>query len=285
MQKPDISERLELLIILLLCEGRVKNERIRHILDITQPYTSRLIRQLREEYPNWVELDTFEKSYVATEDAYKEAKELGLWSRGALEAYVEILKTDRLNPPVQCFSAIPAVLTPPAEVFGRLNYAINMGYGVKVHYRSMENPTPTERILYPHALVQTSKRWHVRAYCPASESYKDFNLGRMSNVEPITDRVSFEYQPRDSEWNLNVSVEIVPHRDLNDAQKEMIQDEFLEGAKIRKYIVRAALVRYYIASLSAAVDVTTQKAPTYLLEVSNVDELIPYISFDKRIDE
>ena len=50
--------------------------------------------------------------------------------------------------------------------------AIKRHEGIEVFYQSMSSPEPAWRWIEPHALVFDGFRWHARAHCPRSSTFK-----------------------------------------------------------------------------------------------------------------
>lgn len=49
------------------------------------------------------------------------------------------------------------------ETFAAVVQAMRKGIGLQLVYRSMNHPTGTDRLVFPHALVRVPRRWHMRA--------------------------------------------------------------------------------------------------------------------------
>src|SRR3546814_18951501 len=88
--------------------------------------------------------------------------------------------------------------------------------GIDVSYVSLTSGE-TKRTLFPHALVRTAARWHVRAWCPEREEYRDFNVGRMSKLTVSKADRDTNLQ-EDSAWNEYVSLRIWQHPELSSEQ-------------------------------------------------------------------
>src|SRR3546814_9421555 len=75
--------------------------------------------------------------------------------------------------------ARPAFINPDEVSIALVRQACLQKMGIDVSYVSLTSGE-TKRTLFPHALVRTAARWHVRAWCPEREEYRDFNVGRRS---------------------------------------------------------------------------------------------------------
>ena len=83
--------------------------------------------------------------------------------------------------------------------------------------------------------------------------------------------------PPDVDWNQSVDVRLGAHSALNLEHEQVVRAEYFSGAAARRLTARAALVKYIINDIHAAIDPKRQLPPEYLLEVLNVDELEPYL--------
>lgn len=66
-----IHQRLAMLKLLLIWEGRLNRGRIMGLFDLSSNWASVWIREFREQYPDWLSWDTKTRSFHATPTAYK----------------------------------------------------------------------------------------------------------------------------------------------------------------------------------------------------------------------
>lgn len=95
---------------------------------------------------------------------------------------------------------------------------------IEVQYQSMTGETPTWRWLSPHAFASDGERWHVRAYCDTSKTFKDFVLGRILATRHM--RSGGEDPGSDLEWNAIVRVMVTPNRNLGECKRAAIAAEY-----------------------------------------------------------
>lgn len=277
----DDTGRIASLHLLLTWEGRLNNSRIRELFGIAVTRASVLIRQFRDAYPHCVELDTKSRSYLATPYFYHHHNPKGAAAlEASLDRYISLVgivpAADATQAESPLCSAFPTFSTPNPSVFGTLQRAIQTGVAVNVDYASMQHPEVHSRLIHPHTLVRTERRWHVRAYCSVSATYRDYNLGRMSRAT-ITDESSPYRASGDLAWETKVPIRLVAHPQLSHAQEIVIRREYFSGTAALVHTCRAALVNYLIQSLRAAVDAEKQTPPDYQLAISNVEELRPWL--------
>ena len=133
--------------------------------------------------------------------------------------------------------------------------AVNQGLALRVLYRSMEHPDGMERTLYPHTLVYTGFRWHVRAWCDFRKEFRDFNLSRMVRAR-VLDQKAPEHAIReqDSLWNRMVEIRLKANPGLSKKEQRLIKAEFGMLGKTLSITTRAALVMYVLQSFQVEID-------------------------------
>ncbi len=174
---------------------------------------------------------------------------------------------------------LPARLPSP-QVLAQITRAIHGGKQLRVSYHSLsERDSQQQRILEPHALVDTGLRWHVRAYNLDSYDFRDFVLSRITQAECLEARAESNVQ-YDDDWVEMISLQLGPHAGL-DAQKRasLLLDYGANGAAI-EIEVRRALIGYVLQRLS--VDTTEDHSlnpNAYQLMLLNRDEIEPFAAW------
>ncbi len=242
---------------LLAWEGELRNSRLSELFGVGSMQVSRFISDFREDYP-----DTIERHKYAWLPRVGVRPPEGL---GGLRDYLAIANVPVIRPHWLEDGKL-WFFQPDPITFGMLARACKLGLGVRVQYASMSSGRTAPRDLYPHTLVQLGQRWHVRAWCATRMEYRDFNLGRISNPQRLEQSKSAEV-PDDAVWRRMLKVRLRPHRDLSEPQQKIIRAEYFGGTMGSVSEVSAALLHYWVNEVRAAVDVTRQKPPDYLLEV------------------
>lgn len=259
------KRRLKILDTLLKWEGELSNARVRELIDIQTVQASRLLSEYRDAHQERLTWDVSTKRYrrVATREHYG----------GSADDYLHLL-FDEEDVPEWLVRIDTQISTVRPEVLATLRKSIEGETPVRIVYVSMTHPKGTERIIFPRGIVEAGRRWHVRAWCCLRHDYRDFVLGRIRNLEPT------ETQERpagiDEAWNVVVDVRLVPHRELDPAQAQVVRDELFEGTTARRIPTRGCLVPYVIQEVRAAIT-EDQRPPEYQIEVSNVDEIKKYL--------
>lgn len=76
---------------------------------------------------------------------------------------------------------------PLREVHGRLRRACEQHYKIRVFYLD-EKKLPSERILWPLAMVGWSGVWTLLAWCELRRDYRNFRFDRIESLEMLAER-------------------------------------------------------------------------------------------------
>jgi hypothetical protein len=269
---------------ILLWEGRVSRARLIAEFDLSPIRASEWLRDFRESYPSWSTWDTKLKADVATHSAYVAADRAGaeLMTKhpqhdvAVMSPAAAMLEPYQSNDVGRLLSQAWDFTRTSPHTFSRLNLAITDRVRVKFMYCSMGNPEPHERLIEPHSIVKTGRRWHVRGYCVEKQDFRDFVLGRMSKVKLLTEPHTSD-SASDLAWSTQVDVRIIAHPKLNEAQQQVVRNEYFNGTSARVERCRAALLNYMIQEIRAATNVDHQTPPDYQLAIWNIDECRPWL--------
>ncbi len=130
--------------------------------------------------------------------------------------------------------------------------AIRRNEALEVKYQSLSRPEPIWRWIAPHAIGFDGFRWHTRAFCQTDEVFKDFLLSRI--IETRETRASEVTDAADADWQERVTLEIGPHPELSDSQKQVIALDYGMQGGTAKISVRRALVYYSLKRLGIDTD-------------------------------
>lgn len=171
---------------------------------------------------------------------------------------------------------LPARL-PSREVLAQILRAIKQGRKLRVSYHSLsDREAEDERILEPHALVNTGLRWHLRAYNEESYNFRDFVLSRFTDAQMLNEAAESSAQ-YDDDWSELVTLQLSPHPHLDEQKRaRLLIDYHHEEGRIELQ-VRRALIAYVLQRL--AVDTTADHSMNpnaHQLIVLNRDEIEPF---------
>lgn len=151
---------------------------------------------------------------------------------------------------------------------------------LRVLYQSMKLTEPEERIISPHAIVETEVRWHVRAWDEKRQAFLDLVPSRIIKAIPDPS-LPWVPQEQDEQWNRMVDIILIPSRKLSENQCWIAGRDYqmTEGRRIVR--VRACIV-YYQLSAMYLVDAVRYhegqpKERDFGIAVENWKELQPFV--------
>jgi len=257
------QQRLRDMEILLRWEGELDNARLRTVFGVQTVQASRLLATFLAEHGQSV-IRTSPHAPVTPAKGFK--PKLAGHSPDEYLRLVEAAGPAEMAPFVE---DLRMDLSPvSANIFAAVAQACLKRAGLRVKYRSLNNPKGGERLMYPHALVRAARRWHVRAWCAQRQGFRDFALGRISSaaLEPANKAVD----PRsDTDWVAFAKLVVVAHPGLTQEQATLLRDEYLGGETSRVIKVRRSLVSYTVQDLRLAVDAARQTPPEFQLALEN----------------
>ncbi len=270
------KNRYKVMRRMAIWEGRLARGRLMETLNLSGIRVSQLLRQVREETPDWFEWDSKSKSYFVTPVAYKSVQAELKAGTSDLTLAAYLAEAD-----IHADLALgdgPVTVAPWAfsqvnpNTFSRIRLAIEQRTRLKMEYRSMRTPEPHPRTVEPHSLVQAGRRWHMRGYCLETGDFRDFVLGRIAKLSML-DQKAESTVAQDTHWNAIVKVRIQAHSKLTPGQQDLVRSEYFNGTAARVHSCRGALLPYLIQELRLALDVNKELPPEYQLAVENVDEV------------
>lgn len=142
----------------------------------------------------------------------------------------------------------PDLTVPPQSILATLSRAISQKQAVQLTYLSLSSGS-SERVIIPHVIVNNGQRWHIRGYCRSRRQFRDFVCTRMTEVclneTPVEPH---EQQLADIEWNHMLSLELVPHPNLQHPEAIALDFGMLRenNQPIRRISIRAARAGYLL---------------------------------------
>jgi len=169
------------------------------------------------------------------------------------------------------------VRLPSKEVLAPIVRALKQGKQLRASYKSLsEREDIQDRLIEPHAIVNTGLRWHVRAYCQHSYEFRDFVLSRF--VESELSNTAAESSPMyDDDWTETMTLQLSPHPKLSEAKRNSLLIDYSAAGDVIELDIRRALIGYSLHRLS--VDTTTDHSlnpNAYQLVLLNRDEVEPF---------
>lgn len=261
--------RLEFIILKVFWEGSVSRLDLMKAFPIASTQASKDFASLKTQYPGALIYDPSKRRYVAGRSLSRITKSY------SFDDYQRIV--GQYNPNRHLIDASRVSVEP--EIYRLVNTAINRECGIEVTYSSMNNPTPpVGRVLYPHSVIKSGFRWHIRAYDKQSKSFRDFNLTRIQEVIRIVEDNCMEASPRlDEAWNNLVTLILIPNMGLSIPQQKIIARDYTgkEDLDITVKVRQAELI--YILHLYEVRDFSSSPPATQLLQIGNLSELKVYL--------
>lgn len=124
---------------------------------------------------------------------------------------------------------------------------------ITVDYLSLSDKPNTTRTIAAHHYVSDGYRWHIRAYDFSIEEFRDFVLGRITNVAKVAVAESHKThkweQEHDKDWTEEIELILTPHSGLTENQRTAIEADYCmeEGQALLK--VRKANLFYITARM------------------------------------
>jgi len=254
-QQPElrwsVERRLEFIEFRLYWEGRVNRGDIVDTFGVSVNQSSTDINRYIGMAPDNLAYDKSARTYVRTEafsPKFLKPSASGYLSqlRSLTDGVIE--KTDAWVGALPDFDATPS---PVREVnsanLREVISAIRHKEAVKIKYQSLSQPEPKWRWIAPHAIAFDGFRWHARAWCEESQSFKDFLLSRM--LETGDRRQADIDATSDAEWNDYITLEIGPRPELSQTQKDVIALDFGMRNGTAEIKTRKALLYYTLKRL------------------------------------
>jgi WYL domain len=161
----------------------------------------------------------------------------------------------------------PYVLQPIAQ-------CVVEGRSVEIKYVSMSTNRPDAmwRRITPHAFGHDGLRWHVRAFCHRSETFKDFIVSRCLDTRHVD--VAGATPEVDETWNSLFPVMLVPNPLLSEQQQQIITREYGMIDGILTISVRRAMLYYFNKRLRLDAAPSLDEPHESPLVVKNHDDFI-----------
>lgn len=119
---------------------------------------------------------------------------------------------------------------------------------LRILYQSMKLTEPEERIISPHAIVETEVRWHIRAWDEKRQSFLDLVPSRIVKAVPDPS-VAWVPQEQDEQWYRMVDIILVPSRKLSENQRRIAEGDYQMNQGRRILQVRACIAYYQLSAM------------------------------------
>lgn len=223
----SVERRLEFIERRLIWEGRINRSDLVERFGVSPNQATADLKRFEAVHPGALVYDTHAKTYRAGQglrptsrsDVTDLLRELRLIAEGVISVEDGTLASS----PSLALAEAPLRRVEP-DTLGTIISAIRQARAIEAVYHSFSSPVPRRRVLEPHALVFDGFRWHARARDRAEDSFKDFVLGRLSEVSLGDEAIGSSEADRD--WHETVELTIAPHPKLESHQRKAIEADY-----------------------------------------------------------
>lgn len=238
------ERRLEFIEFRLQWEGRVNRSDLVDFFGISVPQASVDFARYRELAPENAFYDVLERAYITSKIfapvLLKASTDDYLTRLWAVTSGVEAENSSFLG-----WRPDTSLVAEPARPVGHdilrsILAATKDQKSVRILYDSISGSGTSCRNITPHALGFNGSRWHVRAYCHERNEFRDFVLGRVR--EAVLQGSSPIGPGSDADWFNIIEAVIVPHPDLSEAQRKIVEEDFcMENGRLILRVKEALL--------------------------------------------
>ncbi|MEQ6292093.1 transcriptional regulator [Vogesella sp. GCM10023246] len=170
----------------------------------------------------------------------------------------------------------PSMLNRPAmPILAAVSRAIRQQRLLKVRYHSASSGEQ-ERIIAPHALVDSGLRWHVRAYDRLRGAFIDLVLTRLLAASLLDEAPAVHEQAgQDEQWQQTIPLQLVPHPKLLDPAIATLDYAMNDG--VLTINARAAnvgyLLRRWYVDCSADASINDPACRLWLQNIRSIKEV------------
>jgi predicted DNA-binding transcriptional regulator YafY len=274
--KWGVERRLEFVEFRLFWEDGIRRSDLIKTFGVSEPQASKDLTLYQERAPGNAVYDKVSKRYVAGPNfepvfLTQEPTEYLVRLRSLGEGLMSPTETWLGVPP-----EIDVVLSPAREVetdcLRSILKAIREGKSIEVRYQSMskDRPDPLWRRITPHAFGYDGFRWHVRAYCHATDLFKDFLIPRVIGLRAFD--APGKRANEDKIWNERFGIVIGPHPELGPNQKAIVAKDYGMKNGTTVLEVRYAMLFYVLKRLGLLGDPEKKPARAQHIVVLNKEE-------------
>lgn len=246
-------QRLRFMESVVFWEGSVRRQRLSEVFHLNTEGLSRDFTLYRRLYPKNLVYEPSRKAYEPTPEFTPQL------ASGSAEEYLGLLRMHCETSASDVALGLPGPMVidhvpsqgggVSADLLKDVTRAIVAGSGLVGRYQSMRHPKPQHVRFWPHALVFSGYRWHVRAYLEEQHAYSDLVLGRLK----VTDRLPVEDRPTlpaDVAWDKQIEVHVQPATRWSESQQDAIAHEYGMSKRAGKWVwrltMRECLVAYFL---------------------------------------
>lgn len=241
-------ERLAFIDGVAFWRGWIRRSDICQRFNVSVPQASADLAEYQRIYPRNLTYDRSGKRYAATPAMKPQGKGSALLEDG-VRIFGELLD-DSCSDRVAMID-LPRHHAPVSQGRDVIRAALACS-PIEIYYYSVNSGTERWRGILPTAFAHDGYRWHTRAWCFETESYRDFVVGRIARTRPW--KAPDRKIPPDEDWTTWTEIKFEPHKDLSPVQKEAVSLDFGMSQGVGRLKVRKAMLGYTLFYLGLGVE-------------------------------
>lgn len=245
------ERRLKFIDFRLRWDGKINRTDLKEFFRISLPQASADLSRYTDLAKRNLAYDPRQKTYVKT-DTFRP-----VFSRANSKTYLnELLAVstgliDKQSSYLGWMPELGIAAVPSRDFDGgiltRLVEAIRDKRTALVLYQTMDRPEASERLLSPTALAFDGFRWHLRAFCHMRSDFRDFVIGRLSQVR--LEGPSTLTAADDRQWSRELTLVLAPHPSLSESRRRAIEIDYAMVNGQTSFTCRHALLFYTMRRL------------------------------------
>ena len=259
-----MDERLNYLLLKLYWEGEVSRLDLMDRFKISPSQSTKDFQNLKSRFPDAAVYNLNTRRYMQ-----------GL----KINKYVSDFTFDEYSSTIKFAHTITSQhRSVDTKIYQIINRSIVNKTGLTVSYTSLGDPEGLKsRTLYPHSIIRSGFRWHMRAFEVESSLFKDFNLSRIKSAKITHPENSLASIGNDASWLLVLDVLLIPNRSLSDEQRRLIASDYnTDRSMVIHLKVKTAELLYALHQYEVY-DLGDSPPITQYLQVGNLDEIKKYL--------
>lgn len=247
------KQRLRYFESKLIWEGQVNRKSVCNQFGVTANHFTRDLGDYKRNFPNNIWYDVSTRAYRPS------SKFDAQFTSGDPEEYLSLLKlySQNKSPSIMAELGVYVISDAINEPQERINRralqevlkAIRGKHGLTISYQSFSREEPSNRAIWPHALVWSGDRWHARAFDENRQMFIDIVLSRIMEVIQ-TEHPPLEWLDDDLDWVEHEVVDIIPNPELSAPQQSAIAIEYgmdlIGGQYVWSVQMRRCLIQYFL---------------------------------------
>lgn len=249
-------------------EYEVSRKDLIAIFGVNEKQASNYLAEVRKEYPEAITYDTSLKRYIPGASIEK-----ALPSKDFQE-YLNITN----NVGVETYNILPSKPVIPVVLYRLIYKAINNKFAIIFKYHSLNSSSAKERRVYPHSLINSGYRWHIRGWEEGTQQFKDYTLSRieLEGIELVEKKDKRSNIEQDSVWNNEVGILLIPNPSLSTEKRKIIALDFNMKNGILSVFCKEALILYTLNSYLVT-DFSEKPTKNQLLAIGNLSSVSKFL--------